>query len=389
MLDVAFLKNDKLFSSFNLIAGEDGLHRNISNVVILDFEGIEENYYGFQEGDFVLTNLMFAKHHPEKIYNSFNALINLGVSAFAIKTVIYTELPDSVIELCNEAQVPLFTFKDIFIEDVILNINDHLRASANFNYYEELITPFTEQADHTSRVLELMDALNITDHNSYVSSAFLGYKASIDEFSMQRTLNKLLLQIKHLGSARNLRAIKYKNGILLLEIYDKLHLNNIETKDLMDNWKMCIKSLNLDMIQFHIGINDSVLPIMKLDIAITRSLYSYRRNLHQQESLTSYSDLGIYNFLYPLMDSTYSKEYVLDLIHKLNPKCTNISDFKKTNTFITLNECVKNDFDMDTAAKNLYQHSNTIRYRINKIKELLCIEDDLTFKFISAILADL
>ena len=198
MLDVAFLKNDKLFSSFNLIAGEDGLHRNISNVVILDFEGIEENYYGFQEGDFVLTNLMFAKHHPEKIYNSFNALINLGVSAFAIKTVIYTELPDSVIELCNEAQVPLFTFKDIFIEDVILNINDHLRASANFNYYEELITPVTEQADHTSVILELMDALNITDHNSYVSSAFLGYKASIDEFSMQRTLNKLLLQIKHL-----------------------------------------------------------------------------------------------------------------------------------------------------------------------------------------------
>ena len=38
---------------------------------------------------------------------------------------------------------------------------------------------------------------------------------------------------------------------------------------------------------------------------------------------------------------------------------------------------------MDAAARNLYQHSNTIRYRINKIKELSSIEDDLTFKFIS------
>ena len=84
--------------------------------------------------------------------------------------------------------------------NVILNINDHLRASANFNYYEEL---------------------------------------------------------------RNLRAIKYKNGILLLEIYDKLPLNNIEDKDLRGNWKMCIKSMNLDMNQFHIGINDSVMPIPK------------------------------------------------------------------------------------------------------------------------------
>ena len=54
-----------------------------------------------------------------------------------------------------------------------------------------------------------------------------------------------------------------------------------------------------------------------------------------------------------------------------------------------MNECVKNDFDMDAAARNLYQHSNTIRYRINKIKELLSIEDDLTFKVIAAILADL
>ena len=44
---------------------------------------------------------------------------------------------------------------------------------------------------------------------------------------------------------------------------------------------------------------------------------------------------------------------------------------------------------MDAAARNLYQHSNTIRYRISKIKELLSIEDDLTFKVISAILADL
>ena len=121
MLDVASLEKFDFWDHFTLISGAPGVYRNISNVVILDYEGIEGDFSGFHEGDFVITNLLFAKNDPEKIYPAFLSLIEKGVSAFAIKTVFYSDLPDEVMALTEQRQVPVFLFHDIYIEDVILN----------------------------------------------------------------------------------------------------------------------------------------------------------------------------------------------------------------------------------------------------------------------------
>jgi DNA-binding PucR family transcriptional regulator len=42
----------------------------------------------------------------------------------------------------------------------------------------------------------------------------------------------------------------------------------------------------------------------------------------------------------------------------------------------TLLEYVENSGDMKLTAQKMFQHSNTIRYRINKIRKLLGLEDD-------------
>lgn len=93
MLDVASLEKFELLNKLRLVSGANGLYRNITNVVILDYEGIEGDFSGFHEGDFVITNLLFAKNDISKIYPAFEALIKLGVSAFAIKTVFLINFP--------------------------------------------------------------------------------------------------------------------------------------------------------------------------------------------------------------------------------------------------------------------------------------------------------
>ena len=142
MLDVASLEKFDFLNNFILAAGHNGLSRTISNVVILDYEGIDGDFSGFHEGDFVITNLLFAKNSPEKIYSAFEELISIGVSAFAVKTVFFKKLPSKVIDLADKNEVPVFLFNDIYIEDVILGITDHLRSSANYNYYESLLDSF-------------------------------------------------------------------------------------------------------------------------------------------------------------------------------------------------------------------------------------------------------
>ena len=85
MLDVASLEKFDFLKNLVLVAGSKGLYRNISNVVILDYEGIEGDFSGFHEGDFVITNLLFAKNDVSKIYPAFEALIEIGVSALPSK----------------------------------------------------------------------------------------------------------------------------------------------------------------------------------------------------------------------------------------------------------------------------------------------------------------
>ena len=169
MLDVASLEKFDFWDHFTLISGASGVYRNISNVVILDYEGIE--------GDFVITNLLFAKNDPGKIYPAFLSLIEKGVSAFAIKTVFYSDLPDEVMALTEQRQVPVFLFHDIYIEDVILNITDHLRSLGNYSYYEELIDTFVCPPVHHDAIHRLLATLFSSGEGMllypFLSSAYL------------------------------------------------------------------------------------------------------------------------------------------------------------------------------------------------------------------------
>ena len=177
MLDVASLEKFDFWDHFTLISGASGVYRNISNVGILDYEGIEGDFSGFHEGDFVITNLLFAKNDPGKIYPAFLSLIEKGVSAFAIKTVNYSDLPDEVMALTEQRQVPVFLFHDIYIEDVILNITDHLRSLGNYSYYEELIDTFVCPPVHHDAIHRLLATLFSSGEGMllypFLSSAYL------------------------------------------------------------------------------------------------------------------------------------------------------------------------------------------------------------------------
>ena len=90
------------FREFRLIAGADGLQREVGNVDILEYEGFTQNYAVFSENDFVLTSLFFAKDDPARILPSVQQLHARGICALAVKTVFYDTLPDEVIAFCEK-----------------------------------------------------------------------------------------------------------------------------------------------------------------------------------------------------------------------------------------------------------------------------------------------
>lgn len=379
MLTVSTLKNFDFFYDFSLIAGETGLYRNVTNVVILDFEGVEGNYYGFQPGDFVITNLLFAKDNPERIYPSFQALMDMEVSAFAVKTVIFSELPQEVIRLANEKGIPIFTFQDIFIEDVIINITDYLRSSANYNYYEGLVEQLVCKPFDNTEIHRFIHALELQIPADLCSTAFLSPKGHVNEFALQKLINKTQLALHSLHERQCVFVVKYKKGMLLFAFFED---KKNAPSHLKSYWRSLLRSVSVDSSRYHIGINDSLLPTAFLDVAIRRCLHACRDVSEKPCDYGFYSALGISNIVFPLLEDRYAASYLLELIQKAAPECDSMEDFSKSPLFPTLRSYVEHHFDIVSTADALFTHQNTVRYRMKKLKESMEIADEAFFKII-------
>lgn len=370
MLDVASLQQFDFFSNFTLYAGENGLTNIISNVVVLDYEGLEENFFDFHEGDFVLTNLLYAKETPDKIYTSFSRLMTKKISAIAIKSIFYKELPENVRKLANEQNVPIFFFHSIYIEDVILNITDYLRSFANYNYYENLIDSLIHSTDHAATINEMLENIVSIKHE-FVSAMYISYKKKMDDFSIQRNINALQLTKKNLNYTKNIFFIKYKKGFLFLYFSIKKFPSSV----ICQNWDSLLLDLHINRASFHIGIDDQSLSIKKTELSIQRAIYSNFVCKKEDLAIQKYSGLHLYNLILPFSENVYVVEYLNSIMNLIRKKESN-----KEFLVDTLYSYVNNNFRIDKTAAVLFQHPNTIRYRISKLKTIVGIENEFEFQ---------
>lgn len=165
-----------------------------------------------------------------------------------------------------------------------------------------------------------------------------------------------------------LHILKYKKGILIL------------TFDFPDNiygfWMKIIKELHLS--SYTIGISDKPLNIYKTDIAVERSINSAKHALNNHIAVFKYSDLGLENLIYSIYKDNYFCEFI-------GEKTQLLSSPKNQSLLKTMHQLVLNGFDIDKTAGALFQHPNTIRYRIGKLKSVMNVETDLEFQILAVL----
>ncbi|MGN0164557.1 MAG: PucR family transcriptional regulator ligand-binding domain-containing protein [Lachnospiraceae bacterium] len=380
MLDVASLMNSDIFHNFELVSGRDGIYRSISNVVILDYEGIEGDFSGFHEGDFVITNLMFAKNDPSKIYPAFETLIQNGISVFAIKTVFYTSLPEEVIALTEKYQIPLFFFHDVYVEDVLLSITDQLRSHANFSYYENLIHTLITTPSHSETINELLHSFLSCRFEKpiplFVSVLYFEYNETPDEFMLQKNVNKLTMKLQHMNISNKPEIIKYKKGILIFSFFTAEECSGSRTAF----WQNIL--VELALTNYRAGISDLPMEAGKLDIAIKRAIYAYRNATDNNVKLSLYSDLNVDHLLNVFCENDYVREYLAELSTRFQGS----KNETYKNTIVAL---VHNHFDIEQAASELFQHPNTIRYRVSRLKETFHTDNEWEFQLLCALIVSI
>lgn len=340
----------------SLIAGENGLERTIKAVGILDYEiggGIKDV---FRRGDFLVSSLYPIRKKQDQLLDVLRELIDIGVCGLAIKNIYFKELPKEVIDYCNKNDFPIFLYpKELYTENIIYDIIKALKNDEDNLYLSSKVHGLLSA--NLSETMVRRVALEI--NSSFKENVFVAYmKCHEDPKYIISTINN--------GPSRDLysTALLIKNGVLLIISREDEKLNITEF----------LSRLGMNSRDYVIGTSSRIKALNKLDEAIKEALYAGKVAEAYHCELMRFDQIGLNKVIVPMLENEWLKEYYHSMIMPL------LDYDKKHETELVKTACiyVNNDGDINKTAKLLFQHGNTIRYRIKKIKEILSIEENIS-----------
>lgn len=356
------VKLDTLKDS-RLIAGKYGLYNAIEKVGILEYEIIDKIEGQFGRGDFVISSLFFARDDAELLFEAVKSLVKDGVSALGIKNIYYDELPDEIIGYANEKSFPIFIFdNNIFFEDIITDITDAIRDKDNYELLETKVDSIINNKISRMMVREL--ALEI---NSSFKENFTAAYCKEKKYKNDGNIIRLLERVKR-NKAKNIYSsiFKYRDGILIIYTYE-----NLEESSAVQNLQKLIEDIGIDKDRYFIGISSSYLNLNELDKGLNESFYAAKTCEIFENSTTFFKDIGIFKILLPFIDEVWINDFYKEIINPLK----SYDEKYNTQIFNTAVKYIENEGNVKKTSQALFQHDNTIRYRINKMKEILGMEN--------------
>lgn len=339
-IKISELLQQPTFSSFRIVAGVNGLNRNVSKVNILDFEydGIqdrENEVFGlFEKEAFVLTSLLFAKQHPQMILESVKLLVRDGASALAIKEIYYHDLPSEVIDYANQHQFVILMFEREggFFETLITELTSLIEMRNNDEINEQKLSMLLDETltIGSQRMLteELFPTLDSPFYAAYSKPSQLLSKQELKMHSASDSVSLIyqsgILMIGGVTLPEMYRDAVYPTG------FSRLHTN-------LDEVSMAVKE------------------------AMCACEYAIRNN----QDRISYDEIGIYRLLYPLKNNLWMKTYCELLKAEIS------KDINGMELMQTAEIYVQYQGDLQKTSEVLHIHKNTVRYRISRLKELL------------------
>lgn len=342
--------------SFVLVAGESGLGKPVTSAGILDYEcaeGVEISREDvFAKDSFVLSSLLFAKGAPAKIMEAVQALYEYGVAGMAVKTIIYAELPPEVLAFADAHAFPIFTFDDsAFFENVIYEIMTRVSLNDSLLSIEKDIESLIRSTLERQEVMAICRSIFRTPAQ-YCATAFLtgAGGAALSYVSILHSFNSSSY------SKERVTICRYRDDILVLTTAD-----TDAPKKYSDILSDILYHCRLSPAEVGIAYS-AVHPMEEFDQCVREGYYTSVAARIEGRYPLYYKDIGTYQFLVPSRDDPeltgFMKRYLApvmdneDLLH-------------------TAVEYVLAKGDVEQTAKRLYCHKNTVRYRVNRLKEAL------------------
>ena len=342
-----------ILKGFEVIAGKNGLIKDITNVAIWDYERGELLKENFRAGDFALSTLVAIKDDINELYESVKRMIDIGITCLGIKNIYFDYIPENVINLANKNNFPIMLFSDTFTEDVIVQVNRAItkkKKCENLAFQVDKILYDNLNGEAIKRIAYNINAnfkeINIVAYCKRKNSTLNG----VGEFSHDE------MQDNHS------KVVPYKDGYLVINTFE-----NIDYDDIENIIKRRLEWLGFSHKEYIIGVSNIYNRLKNLDKSIQESLYAFKHSKTYKKEISFFKKIGLNRVFIPILDNPWVKKYYNEVIEPLI-KYDKSNDSELLKTAI---KYIENNGDIKTTAEELFQHGNTVRYRIDKINKII------------------
>jgi len=342
----------KKFNTFRLIAGANGLNRKVTRGGFIDHESAEIMKDIAFKHEMIFSNLPMIKDDPERITDYVDALIHAGCACFAIKTTFFKSLPEKAIELANRYNFPLLLFDETYIEELILDIDESVNIHKKLDNKRRLIQEIEEGSLNRFKIKNYAYELNPNFNKCFK----VFYIKAINEES-----RRFDAKLAHSILGKSSIVLPFEDTFLV--IYSYSVTDTIDQDDMLH-------SLGLKDV-YYVGISDDFNDLGLMDQALHQAKTGLTFACYSQQRIVNFKAIGIYQMLIPILDNKFVTQFYEDIIDQLIQY-----DHKHQSELLqTAVMYIKSDGDIKETSELLFQHTNTVRYRIRKIKSLLSFEE--------------
>ena len=349
-----------------LIAGQDGLERTVTEAVLFEYDPSRVQLPDFYRGDLVVTTLAYARGDAKLVAHSLQALMNQGIAGLMVKTAYFSELPQAVITLANRLGTPVFLFDDTYIEEVILQVTDLIRGKRHFAGFEKDVDALMRgdlTEEQTRERARRIDPLG--------QSSYRIYAVSPKERMITLDDKLYALMETDADAAHRCTFIEWRRMMLALCREE----DGLSAQEALTRFGDLLTRAGVDRQSVVIGQSDLREARAQMGASLCEAVYAARAAKLCGKAGLAAHELGLYAYLFPMSENPF----VCDRCRRVLSAIREYDAQNHTNLEQTALVYVKENMEIAAAAKVLFQHPNTVRYRLSKIQRIIGMEDDPLF----------
>lgn len=362
--DIYSLNQDK---NLEILTGNSSLERVVTGISLLDYEFSDKDLETIKD-KVIISSFVFAKDDYKKVHDVICSLADNGAAVLGIKNVYCRTLKQETVDYAKSKNLSIFTFgHDVYYENIITDVHKMLKGANNSGRLtEQRVNSLVAWGRDTEELRE-----QILGINSFFNEKHLVvYLKAKDATALKE-------DIALIEKAQNSRMIlkqdsifKFRKGLMYIATAKEVIKET--PQESLNCIKILLSNLGIDMQKHFAGISGMATSMDFIDITMNESLYAVKFCELKQEDVVFFDEMDIYRIAFPLIDSPWGRRYYTNVIERIKEYDTE----HNTDLMDTAIAYIDNEGNIKRTSELTFQHENTIRYKVKKIKEIIGVYDE-------------